>query len=154
MKSFGCGLLSAALMAFAAGCGGGSTDVPEVAPVGGTVTVKGQPRGDLNVIFHPEGGGRPAMGMTDADGRFTLTTYNTGDGAAVGTHHVAITAGGGSGDGQPAATGPPMPGFPGYDQWMKEQRKKIDPKYADPKKSGLTYTVPKEGLPDVEIKIP
>ncbi len=133
----------------ATGCGGGS-DGPATAPVSGTVTVKGAPRGDLTVTFYSEGGGRPAIGITDADGEFSLTTNNTGDGATVGSHKAAVSAGG-SGE---EASAPPMPGFPGYNEWMKKQRELIDPKYADPKTSGLTYTVPAEGLTDIEIKIP
>jgi len=134
-----------------AGCGG-SSDAPVVAAVSGVVTVKGQPRADLNVTFHPEDGGRPATGLTGPDGKFTLTTNNTGDGAIVGRHKVTIT--GGTAANKFGDAGPPMPGQPGFEQWQKEERDKIDSKYADPEKSGLLYTVPAEGLPNLEIKIP
>jgi len=126
----------------------GSADGPSVAPVSGMLTVGGKPRADVSVVFQPEAGGRPAQGVTDAEGRFTLSTFNTGDGAIVGTHNVGLGAGGTD------DAAPPMPGFPGFDEWQKKQREKIDPKYADPKKSGLVYTVPSEGLENVEIKLP
>lgn len=42
-------------------------------------------------MFMPVGGGKPAYGVTDAAGRFNLTTYETGDGALVGDHQVTIT---------------------------------------------------------------
>lgn len=137
-----------ALSMGAAGCLG-SPDAPPTAPVSGIVTVKGQPKAGLNVTFQPEAGGRPASGITDENGEFTLTTFNTGDGAIVGTHQAGVAAG--SVDENES---PPMPGFPGYEEWMKKQREAIDPKYADPKKSGLTYTVPEEGLSDLKIEIP
>lgn len=139
-----------ALLVLSAGCGG-SSDAPETAPVSGIVTVKGQPKAGLNVTFQPEAGGRSATGITDDEGNFTLTTYNTGDGAAIGTHHVAVSAG--SAGGEDAAP-PPMPGFPGYEEWQKQQQEMIDPKYADPKTSGLTYTVTEDGLTDLKIEIP
>ena len=135
----------------AIGCGGGSSDAPELAPVSGIVTMAGQPKGDLNVTFYPESGDRPATGVTGPDGTFTLSTLNTGDGAPVGTNKVAITGAAGEAMGE---SGPPMPGQAGYDEFMKAQAEKIDPKYADPETSGLFYTVPAEGLDDLEIKIP
>ncbi len=140
------------LIITAIGCGGVGSDAPPIAPVSGIVTVKGQPKADLNVVFHPEAGGRPATGTTGPDGKFTLTTLNTGDGAPVGTNKVTVSGGAAQQDwGQ---DGPPMPGMPGYDKWMQSQKAAFDPKYADPEKSGLMYTVPDEGLPNVEIKIP
>lgn len=144
------GIVIVALAAL--GCGGGPSDAPEIAPVSGVVTVGGKPKADLNVAFYPEIGGRPATGRTDAEGKFTLTTLNTGDGAPVGTSKVAIT---GAGDDQQVGdSGPPMPGMPGYEAWMAKQESAIDAKYADPETSGLVYTVPQEGLPNLEIKIP
>ena len=134
------------------GCGGGPDDAVELAPVSGIVTVKGQPKADLNVTFYPESGGRPATGITGPDGKFTLSTYNTGDGAPVGTNKAAIT--GGSTDAQYGPDGPPQPGQPGYEAWMAQQTSKVDAKYADPEKSGLVYTVTADGLPNVEIKLP
>lgn len=148
MRHLACGIACSALLVL--GCGGPS-DAPEVAPVSGTLTVKGQPKGDLNVVFYPESGGRPATGITAADGTFTLTTLNTGDGAPVGTCKVAVTGGATEAIGE---TGPPMPGMEGYAEYMKAQAEAIDPKYSDPAKSGLVYTVPEDGLDNVEIKIP
>ncbi len=60
----------------------------------GTIKQGGKPVADANVIFYPQGeGGRVATGTTDAQGAFTLTTYETGDGAVVGSHKVTVTAG-------------------------------------------------------------
>lgn len=133
------------------GCGGGS-DAPPIAPVSGTLTVKGQPKADVNVKFFPDSGGRPASGRTDAEGKFVLTTLNTGDGAPVGTHKVSLSGAGALKDW--GINGPPMPGMPGYEEWNREQKSGIDQKYADAETSGLVYTVPEDGLPNLEIKIP
>ncbi|MGC4001905.1 MAG: hypothetical protein QM811_01630 [Pirellulales bacterium] len=37
-------------------------------------------------------GGRTATGQLDSDGRFTLTTYQIGDGCLIGAHPVEIIA--------------------------------------------------------------
>jgi hypothetical protein len=148
MKYLTCGIIWSALLI--AGCSG-SSDAPEVAPVSGTLTVGGKPRGDLNVMFYPEGGGRPATGITADDGTFTLTTFNTGDGAPIGTCKVAVTGGAGA---QMGETGPPMPGQAGYEEFMKAEAEKIDPKYSDPEKSGLVYTVTEDGFDNLEVKVP
>ena len=76
------------------GCGGGGEH--GVAKTGGTVTLDGKPVPELVVTFTPQApasGGNPgksATGRTDAEGKFTLSTYQMGDGAIVGTHQVAV----------------------------------------------------------------
>lgn len=68
-----------------AGCGGGS----ETIVVTGVVTRNSEPLADADVSFIPESG-RPGYGRTDASGRFTLTTFDEGDGAVPGKHTVTI----------------------------------------------------------------
>jgi hypothetical protein len=61
-------------------------------PVTGTVTLDGQPVAGANVSFSPtSGGGKAAVGTTDASGKFTLTTMKSGDGAVPGAYLVTIT---------------------------------------------------------------
>ena len=88
--SFVCALV----VMFAAGCGSSSFDV---APVSGQVTVEGKPlTGKYMVIFSPiaagakDRAGRAAAGQIEADGRYSLSTYEPGDGAVVGPHRVAV----------------------------------------------------------------
>ncbi|MHC4405441.1 MAG: hypothetical protein ACYTG0_37825, partial [Planctomycetota bacterium] len=45
-----------------------------------------------DVVFYPTEG-RQASGMTNAQGEFTLSTFETGDGAVLGQHGVAIMDG-------------------------------------------------------------
>ena len=40
-------------------------------------------------MFQPEHG-RPAIGVIGSDGRYTLTTFDSGDGAMLGRHRVTI----------------------------------------------------------------
>ena len=51
-----------------------------------------KPVADANVVFHPVGeDGTPAMGKTDADGNYSLTTFNTNDGAMAVQYTVTIS---------------------------------------------------------------
>jgi hypothetical protein len=68
------------------GCGSGR---PEVSPVRGTVTFGGRPVPTGTIHFWPEEG-RPARGTINADGAYTLTTFEPGDGAVLGKHLVTI----------------------------------------------------------------
>jgi len=76
-----------------AGCGGG---VPTV-PVEGTVTLDGAPMENVRVNFAPVGGqgtaGPGSSGLTDAEGRFFLTTVadRRARGAVVGKHRVTLS---------------------------------------------------------------
>lgn len=74
-----------------AGCGR-SGDLPPTVPVTGTVTYQGAPLPNAQVTFYPEGGERPAAGTTDANGAYSLTTFNSNDGAVPGGHTVTVTA--------------------------------------------------------------
>ncbi|HJN12102.1 MAG TPA: carboxypeptidase-like regulatory domain-containing protein [Pirellulaceae bacterium] len=69
----------AALCILDAGCGPGG---PPTADVTGTVTHNGEPVTNATVTFYPDSG-RPATGITDASGKFTIATE-------AGHHKVAI----------------------------------------------------------------
>src|SRR5262249_3000951 len=77
------------------GCAGSDAGKPKVAPVSGKVTKKGgQPLTHGDITFTPsEGGsGQIATGQIGPDGSYTLTTFNTGDGAVLGKHKVTVVA--------------------------------------------------------------
>jgi hypothetical protein len=134
--AFGCALLT--------DCSGSSG--PRVASVNGTVTYKDKPLANADVTFAPEDGGRVASGRTDANGRFTLGTFSTGDGAIIGKHRVSVRAHGPERDPKPGE-GSGMPGdkVPGDAL--------IPTKYFAAETSGLTYEV-KHGSnhADLELK--
>ena len=87
-------MLIVSLASAAAGCGGGE-EFP-VANTTGRVLCEGQPVPKARVFFEPlaTGGsaivGRQGLAITDADGRFIVSTYGTHDGAVVGRHRVRV----------------------------------------------------------------
>lgn len=71
------------------GCGG-QQGVDGVVPVSGDVRYQGSPVEGAMVIFAPEGEGRASSGMTDANGRFALTTLRANDGVLPGKYRVTV----------------------------------------------------------------
>jgi hypothetical protein len=61
--------------------------------VTGTIKHKGAPLANVNVTFTPDEG-RPGTGTTDAQGQYSITTFELNDGAVPGRHRVTITPGG------------------------------------------------------------
>ncbi|PQO44611.1 hypothetical protein [Blastopirellula marina] len=79
------------------GCGGTSTQM-DVAPTSGRVEFQGKPVADVYVQLMPtetsgtsDKPGKAAGGATDSDGKFVLSTYESGDGAIPGKHRVTIS---------------------------------------------------------------
>jgi hypothetical protein len=72
------------------GCGGPAG--PKLGDVSGKVTLDGQPVADALVVFEPQEG-RPARGMTDAEGNYQLEYTQNAKGAAIGGYTVRITTG-------------------------------------------------------------
>jgi hypothetical protein len=93
MRRFLCVIVSAALAAV--GCGKANGPV-EVHLVKGQVVYDGKPAAGVQVFFVPMSAPTvpriPANphGVTGADGAFTLTTYQPGDGAADGGYQVVL----------------------------------------------------------------
>lgn len=116
------------------GCAG--SDRPPLGKVKGVVTLDGTPVPNASVMFTPIAGGRPASGTTDAEGRFSLTTFDPGDGALIGEHRVTVICVETTGlpqtsDGLSGEIGPE--GI--QEKWITPQ------KYSLPETSGLTQTV-------------
>jgi hypothetical protein len=61
-----------------------------VVAVSGTLTYKGKPVTNAYIHFVPDNNGRPSMGETDANGRFTLTYDPQTKGAQIGKHKVFV----------------------------------------------------------------
>jgi hypothetical protein len=61
-----------------------------VFPVSGTVTRKGSPVEGVAVTFVPEGSSPSAVGVTDASGKYMLTTRAKDDGATAGKYKVTF----------------------------------------------------------------
>jgi hypothetical protein len=141
------GILCGLLM-IAAGCGGGV----QVVPVSGTVYLDGKPKAGLHVTFQPLGSkatpnpGRGSHGITDADGKYTLTYDGTRPGAVVGEHKVAIcTVLEGEGENVDPETGS-ADGTP-----VKGGQEIIPVKYND--RTILTFDVPRGGTDKANFEL-
>ena len=135
------------------GCSPEGATLEGTVPVSGTVTQNGQPLEGAAVTFVPTDGGRSASGMTDASGKFSLTTLDPGDGALPGSYQVTITKKETVGKEytQEEAnayyaehqTQPPAP----------EIKNVLDEKYAQPETSGLTAEVAEGGVTDLKFEV-
>ena len=76
------------LLTLTVGCGQASA--VKMVRVTGTVKYKGEPVKDAVVTFATEKSPRTAVGMTDAQGKYSLTTLKTNDGAVAGDHTITI----------------------------------------------------------------
>ena len=92
-------------------------------------------------------GRRPAVGVTDAAGKFTLGTNNVGDGAPPGKSKVAFV------------WLAPRIGEPGQEtindnpDKLPKPKIKIAAKYSDPEKSGIVQDVPRGGIKDLKYDL-
>jgi len=78
----------------AAGCGGkvdGDAGRQKVYRVKGKITMGGGPVANASVSFSPRDKQPAATARTGADGSYSLTTYDGGDGAAAGDYVVLVT---------------------------------------------------------------
>ncbi len=131
------------LMSLLSGCGDGLS----VAEVEGVVTVGGKPMEQIQVEFVPLGTGIPSVGITDASGRYSLTT-NDGKqkGAFVGSHRVAVR--------DAAVLGNQFLGRAGEDVDMSQGRKtRISLAYADAQRSPLTKDVEAGKKNDIALEV-
>ncbi len=128
-------LLLVALLAIVPACGKKTPAVPEdLTPVEGLVTLDKKPLPGVAVTFCPEIEGNPsASGVTDANGRFRLTTFPSGNGAKSGKYKVIVVARTSSGYS-------PHPAAP-----STAKTKAIPASYSLPTQSPLTATVPASG---------
>ncbi len=119
-----CGL---ALLALGVSSCGKSDGRKPTFAVTGKVLDGAKPVADATVVFHPVGDADPAAvkphGKTQADGTFTLTTYDSNDGAPAGAYRVAVVQ---VLAGKRADDGP---------------ANRLPPKFGSPDSSGLTATV-------------
>ena len=136
------------LLAASGGCSDNGAPREAAVPVAGRVTYKGQPLPRYQVIFAPVDGRRPASGISDENGNFTLSTNAEGDGAPPGMHKVAV-----------AWAGPPATDSTGSEvpiedpKLMPKQPINVPAKFANPDESGLTQEVPDKGIQDLVINL-
>lgn len=87
--------VAATLAIYLVGCGG--SDRPKTIPIGGHVTIDGQPPGEVgSLIFTPTEtapgyGKRPASGGFAADGTYRVMSWEPNDGLVPGHYSVSVT---------------------------------------------------------------
>lgn len=72
------------------GCGG-TSEGPALTRVTGIVKLDGEPLPNASVTFQPLEHGRPSLGVTDANGRYSLLYTLDKSGAVAGRHQVSIS---------------------------------------------------------------
>jgi hypothetical protein len=132
---------SAPVWAALPGCGRDPELLPAV-PAAGTVTLDGKPVSKGTIHFQPEKG-RPASGAID-DGRFTLTTYEEGDGAVAGKHKVAVEAI----EAEAPETNKRQPRNP-----VDANKYLVPKKYAGTETSGVEVEVPPGGDSNLKVEL-
>jgi hypothetical protein len=91
LRALGGAVLSLLLAAVGPGCSS-EPERPPSYPITGTVTWKGEPVEGARVVFVPAAEGvEPAVGITDAQGRYSATTFSNGDGAQAGDYQVKVS---------------------------------------------------------------
>jgi len=111
-------------------CGCGESRLP-TAPVTGKVLYNGEPLQFGLVMTRPDVGPL-ARGTIQPDGSFSLSSYESDDGAVLGTHRVRVTC---FENQRPGAVPPPA------DTEATLGRSWIPPRYANFHSSGLTLDV-------------
>tara|TARA_R110002072_G_scaffold173600_1_gene328224 strand:- start:13508 stop:14029 length:522 start_codon:yes stop_codon:yes gene_type:complete len=152
-----------------AGCGG--SDRPALAPASGIVKLDGEPVEGASVTYHPVEGGRPGSGTTDAQGRYTIKTFQDAPGAAVGDHIVTVMKISGPGafviQGDAPATAPSSSTGESDGSDSLSEIPLIDPsepnqpeiiydvpqRYMSPKESDLKVTVPETGSDSLHLDL-
>jgi hypothetical protein len=138
-----CVCLAAALVC---GCGDSGADIERTVKAAGTLTHRGAPLAFYQVMVQPEDGRRPAVGVSDAQGKFVLGTNGEGDGAVSGKHRVAVVYVG------PPSTNPEA----GMNDFSPPPapKGKLAAKYQQPETSGLTLEIPPAGSSDLKVEVP
>jgi hypothetical protein len=155
-RIFTAALLGAVLTTI--GCGGGNP-----VSVEGVVTLDDVPVSNAMVIFHPANSGPQANGLTDQEGVFHLTTYNTGDGALPGSYKVTVQRLEAKGDAATTGVNPNDPDsmhkamgeFLGKDprkEVKKAQPSSLPATYGHADSTPLKYQVPFSGRIKIELK--
>lgn len=173
MRAAQMNVLRAGLSLFLLACLGcnGASDSVKFANATGTVTFQGNPLSGANVMAYPEKG-PVATAITDAQGRFTLSSGPDQPGVAQGPVKVAVTKNKSSASAPPAAaseaaageefvnpmqsTSPMQSMYEGKSREEIREMGKIESeiptKYADPETSGLSFEI-KDGDNDLPIAL-
>lgn len=139
------------------GCGPDTSDLPATVPASGVVLLDGTPVHGASIVFAPQAPGKyPAFGMSDKNGRFEMKAFEAKSGAVPGSYKVMISKTI-EVQGEPAAAPPPGSEDAAHAAegsnvgltWVNE----LPAKYQSFETSGLTVTVPEEGISDIKFEL-
>ena len=142
------------------GCSGGAQGgkrVP-VYQVKGIVKLNGGPIAGATVAFGPKEGQPTAMGRTNDNGEYTLTTYDSGDGAAKGLYTITVMklVGSSTGSSEPehgVNVAPSSSHDAVKSKSGSDDGNLIPAKYSDTNSTPLSFKVEeKDNVFDIEIK--
>jgi hypothetical protein len=133
-------ILSILMLSGLSGCGGTEAYRKDTFPVTGTVTVDGAaPGSDVQVECHPVNGmdtEHPSISRTstDADGKFSISTYESGDGVPAGDYLLTFM-------------------WQNFNLVSREYSgpDKLNGRYSDSKKSEIRLRVSGEGPTDMGV---
>ena len=143
-------VLLAALSLPALGCNAHPGRHPELklVPVHGVVRLNGKPVGAARVTFMNSKLGVSAYGLSDDEGRFTLTTFEPGDGTPPGSYQITVTKV--QDPGHASSSAPPAFRRGGA---APQPRAPIPQQYANPQTSGLTAEVLETGNDEIAVEL-
>ncbi len=134
----------------------GTDDLPETVSAEGVLTLDGKPLEGASIVLSPsDTAGYAASAISGSNGKFRLQSFPMKEGAVPGAYQIAVTKSvesGGAGAWKPedfgedaahAAESPPP----------SSMKNVLPVQYADPKTSGLSLTIPPEGLSEHAIEL-
>lgn len=149
-----CSLVGAGLV----GCS--KARIKGLVPVEGVVTLNGEPVSGATVMFAPKkhDPSRPkgsAQAVTDASGKFKMSTLDPGDGVFPGDYYVTVTKDRVEGglsleEVKRRRENPDAADEPEPEQTLVRE---LPDKYADINSSGLDQTIPAEGNKNLELAL-
>jgi len=136
-------LTAASALLLCAGCGSGYN----MAEVSGVVTLDGKPLSNATILFMPKAtagndAGPPSNATTDENGKYTLTTAESGSGAMVGKHQVQVFT---------VSDQPTGEGEGGDNVYSKANAEKLPAHYNTA--STLTFDVPAGGTSEANFEL-
>ncbi len=127
------------------GCGGASDVKLDLVPASGKLTDKGKPLAGYEVHLSPASTtGRPAHGLTDGEGNFSLGTSGEANGAEVGKYTAYFVLTGADAEVEPGKEEIGMVSAP---------KSSLPAKLASPQTSDVTIEVPAGGSSSLNIEL-
>ncbi|MGC1273533.1 MAG: hypothetical protein WBC44_07470 [Planctomycetaceae bacterium] len=133
-------------LAILGGCGGPSDGPERLVPVSGTVVMENQPVDGVAVIFIPGEGtkGTGAVGVSDAEGKFTLMHQSGEQGIEPGSYGVSFSR-------MRMPNGSPIPeGQSAADVGAVDA---VPAHFRNPERPAFTETIPEEGKQGLNFQL-